>query len=167
MPIPDRPVSGASIESVWGQQIHDYTFAPAGCEVAGGGTTLGTTIAALDLSVTVDDPGGFHDAANDRIEIPTDKGGLYLLTARAKSGDGTTGQSARLALLLNGSYIAFANIELETALVTPFAPIACVLTLSAGDIISFGVLRFGGGGAGAYVNMESCQLVRIGAAYGA
>lgn len=166
MPIADRPVSGASIESVWGQQVHDYTFAPAGCEVAGTGTLITTTIGIIDLSSVVDDPGGYLDAANDQIEVPTNGEGLYLMTVRWKSGDGITGQGARGAFLVNGSYVAFSEIDLTTSEVTPLPPIALVLQLTAGDILKFAAKRTGSAGGAPYVNVESCQLVRLGAEYG-
>ena len=90
MPLPTRPVADATIETDWGQAIHDYTFAPAGCLVSGSAVSMpsGGTLATLDLSTADDDPGGYLDAANDRIVIPTDGEGLYAISAHVNTVNG-------------------------------------------------------------------------------
>lgn len=80
MPAPTRPVTNTTIASVWGQSTHDHTFAPVGCRLAGAVTNIGSTEARVDLSTAVDDPGGFLVAVSDEVEIPTDGGGLYLIS---------------------------------------------------------------------------------------
>src|SRR5678815_750467 len=79
MPLPSRPVSITTIDSEWGQAVHDWTFAPAGCHVRNSGTvTKNSTPGILPLTEAVDDPGGWLDAANNQVIVPADKGGLYL-----------------------------------------------------------------------------------------
>src|SRR5690349_10082019 len=94
MAIPTRPVSGASIESEWGQQVHDYTFAPAGCEL----TTATTRVVNgtpggqhCHLDVATDDPGGYLDAAGDQAVIPAAGAGLYTVFLALDSVNGSAG----------------------------------------------------------------------------
>ena len=59
MAFPDRPCRLAAIETDWGQAVHDYTFAPAGCKAhAPTATSCGTTSVPLQLDTVDDDPGG-------------------------------------------------------------------------------------------------------------
>jgi hypothetical protein len=86
MPLPSRPVSGTTIDSEWGQAVHDYTFAPSGCQASGGAVTVSTSAVQLPIDTAVDDPGGYVDIAGDRIVIPTGGDGLYNLSLSANTG---------------------------------------------------------------------------------
>src|SRR6185295_14616005 len=102
MPLPDRPVSHASIESVWGQAVHDYTFAPLGTSVHGAtGVTVGSTFAGLPMDTVDDDPGGWLGA--DLIEVPTGGEGLYLGAAFFVVTSATTGLTVVASYAINGS----------------------------------------------------------------
>lgn len=168
MPLPNRPVDGAEIATEWGQAIHDRVFAPSGCDVAGGASTsCGTSPAALQLDSVNDDPGGYLDAANDRIEIPVDREGLYLAFVRGRSVNGSAGSGfeTRISMLVNGSEVANGN-EDNAGGVNVIIPITWVGALSAGDHITFtGVRR--GGGTNPDVQILSIVLLRVGAELGA
>src|SRR5687768_12783547 len=113
MPVPTRPVSGAVIGSVWGQQVHDFTFAPAGCIVNGSVVTMLAAEAYRDLPIdaAADDPGGYLDAGNLRVEVPADGEGLYLIVMRVESDNGASGDLTSIDLRLNGASIGRANRE--------------------------------------------------------
>ena len=168
MPLPDRPVSGASIESVWGQTIHDYTLAPAGCRVHGTtNASVGTSLSKMTLSVADDDPGGYLDAGNNQVEIPTDGGGLYVAQVDGWSIDGSagTGFKTRLLLDLNGTFVAAVS-EDNNGGTTIYLPITWIYPLVAGDILSVYAQRIGAG-TSPDVTVGSFVLVRIGDDFGA
>ncbi len=107
MALPTRPVSGAPIESAWGQVIHDRVLAAAGCDLYD--TTphnVNSTSSQLYLGLAHDDPGGYLDAANNRAEVPTDGEGLYLIIATVNGVNGTAGEQFRVFILLNGTNVA-------------------------------------------------------------
>ena len=164
MPLPDRPVAGADIETDWGQQVHDYTFAPSGgafsCSTA---TTVGTTYLGLNLDTPDDDPGGFLDVANTQIEIPTGKEGLYLLTALFLVTGSVDGQIILAGYALNGTIATRDVIYGETGS-TVQGGLAQVSQFSAGDILDFRAKRVGAPN----VNVSAVvSLVRLGSEYGA
>ena len=164
MPLPDRPVPGADIETDWGQQVHDYTFAPSGLQAStSSATAVSTTYLGLDLDTPDDDPGGFLDVANTQIEIPTGKEGLYLLTALFLVTGSVDGQIILAGYALNGTIATRDVIYGETGS-TVQGGLAQVSQFSAGDILDFRAKRVGAPN----VNVSAVvSLVRLGAEYGA
>lgn len=143
MPVPDRPVEGAEIETEWGQEIHDRVITPKGCRTHGTSTTLsGTSSVQMDLSTGDDDPGGWLDATNDRLVVPSGADGVYDWKIRATSTSGNTGTSVRLYLMLNGSEIARAQEDCDTGVQITINP-AIDVDLTAGDVLTVRAQRIG------------------------
>lgn len=168
MPLPDRPVTGATIESEWGQEIHDYTFAPLGCDVYSATTgSPGSTPGQLALTTATDDPAGFLNAANNRLVVPTGGEGLYLVLLKVNSVNGSagTGYGTRALLSVNGTYVATA-FEDNNGAVNIVVTVPDFLTLAAGDIITVWVQRRGAG-TNPTCNVQSLRLVRLGSEFGA
>ncbi len=168
MPLPTRPVDGAEIATDWGQEIHDRVFAPSGCEVHGAtNTSVGTSFSKMTLATVDDDPGGFLDAANNQIEIPTDKEGLYTLFSEFNTVNGSAGAGfgTRAALRLNGTNVAWGKEDNNGATNVTFNLIWQGV-LAAGDILSFYTQRIGAG-TSPDVTINSVVLLRIGAEFGA
>lgn len=167
MPLPDRPVSGASIASEWGQAIHDYTFAPKGCEASGGAVTCVQNVdTALPLDTAVSDPGGFVNTTLDRIVIPTGGEGLYLVILTIEETGGVTGDSIRAMIYINGAYVTSISTPMDTGSSNGIS-VPYFAQLSAGDIITPRAVKRGSTGASPSVNVVSLQVVRLGAEYGA
>ena len=167
MPVPDRPVSGASIESVWGQDIHDRVFAPKGCHVHGSAASnVSTTYAGLQLDTVDSDPGGFLDAANEAVEIPTGAEGLYLLVVQYRTTTGTDGQSVLCSYALNGTPVNATTIDCLTG-VAPQGTVTGIEQLVAGDVFTCQARKLASGGATPDVQVMAFRLVRIGDDYGA
>lgn len=167
MTLPTRPVAHASIESAWGQAIHDYTFGPAGCRVHSTSTVNVnvTPINTCHIDVADADPGGYMDAANDRLVVPTNGAGLYSYAFRVTSTNGTTGDTVRAILYLNGGFISswIENCITSTQIVVSGAG---HIVLTAGDILTIGVQRSGGATL-PVASLTQLSIVRIGADYGA
>ena len=161
MPVPTRPVAAAVIGSVWGQQVHDFTFAPAGCLVHGIGLTMlaANAYRDQDISLADDDPGGYLDAANDRVEVPADGEGLYLIVMRASTLNGDAGDETGIVLRINGTETARVQVGNEGTTRVAFS-LTIVEMLSAGDQISLRSRHIGGGSV-AGVTLESLALVRL------
>lgn len=163
MPIADRPVSGASIESVWGQQVHDYTFAPAGVRATtGSSTTVGTTFLGLDLDTVVQDPGGYLDVGATQIEVPTGGEGLYILSANFNVTGSVNDQIILAGYALNGTITSTAIIYGQTGS-TVKGTLPDHLTLTAGDILDFRARRVGAPNVDVTCTVS---LIRVGAEYG-
>ena len=164
---PTRPVSGASIASVWGQQVHDYTFAPAGCDVAGAGVVMLASAATrtLPIDTAAQDPGGYMDAGSNRLEVPTDGEGLYLIVLRASTINGATTDETRVFIQVNGSPIGVATIGNEGG-TTLSLPLVVFADLDVGDLITVHGYQ-AGSGARATVGITSLAIVRLGAEFGA
>jgi hypothetical protein len=166
MPLPTRPVSGASIESVWGQEIHDWTFAPKGADLtSSAGQTVSATLAHLNLDTATDDPGGFLNAAGDEAEVPTGGDGLYLACLSLNVVNGDAGKYTRGYLFLNGTSYAADTVENEGGLNVTIT-ITTPVTLSAGDILQAWAKRTAAG-TNPTVTVNYLRLVRIGSEYGA
>jgi len=166
MPLPDRPVSHASIESVWGQQVHDYTFAPAGCTVSGAASTVNATVEQLNLDVGDDDPGGYLDAANNRLEVPTNGAGFYTAFVRGNAVNGTADTTeTRFILRLNGSDIS-TGINTNQGGTNVTVPVTWMGDLVAGDQLTVWAQRKGASSSPA-VTVLSFTIVRLGAELGA
>lgn len=168
MPLPDRPVSMASVEAVWGQAVHDYTFAPSGCAVhSSAAVSVGTSGVKQNLDVADDDPGGYLDAANDQVEVPTGGEGLYVIFVQGRTVNGSTGTGfkTRFALNINGTSVALGNEDNEGGINLQI-PISWYGVLSAGDIINVYAQRRGAG-TNPDTSVDSLILIRLGAEFGA
>lgn len=166
MPLPDRPVSGASIESVWGQEIHDDTFAPKGFSAHGGtAATVGGSYAGVHFDVADDDPGGWLDAPGDRAEVPTGLEGLYLFIIRFNTVNGTDGDLTLGAIYINGAIVTSASGSNDGGTNVPF-PVVDLIELTAGDVIQFKA-RKRGSGSNPDVTIYSGKIIRIGREFGA
>lgn len=164
MPIPDRPVSGATIEAEWGQETHDATFSPKGTRVHGTSTTLTlTTSYQLDLSTGDDDPGGW--LGSDQIEVPSGADRLYLLSVRCTSTTGETGTSVRIYVMLNGSEFCRFQEDCDTGVQISITG-TVEMDLSAGDIITIRGQRIGSTPA-PQVTVARLSLIALGHERGA
>lgn len=168
MPIPSRPVDAAVIATEWGQYVHDYVFAPAGCRVEGVGQFMltGNAYRDLALSTALEDPGGYLDAANDRIEVPTGGEGLYLIVLTAITDHGATSDESGIVMRLNGTEIARTQVAHEGETEISFPPIVAIEALTAGDQISLRGRQIGSGDRAATA-VRSLTLVRLGSELGA
>ncbi len=166
MPLPDRPVANTTIESDWGQQIHDWTFAPKGCDLtSSAGQTVSATLAHLNLDTATEDPGGFLNAAGDEAEVPTGGDGLYLVALSLNVINGDAGTYTRGYLFLNGSSYAADVAENEAGLNVTIS-ITTPLTLSAGDILQAWAKRMSSG-TNPTVTVNYLRMFRVGNEYGA
>ena len=167
MPVPDRPVADAIIETDWGQEIHDRVFAPAGCHVHGAtDVPVDVTYAGLPLDTVDEDPGGYLVAASDWIEIPADRGGLYLINPHFRSTGGTDGQVVLASYAINGAPVMAVPIHCETGAAVQ-GGISDIQTLAAGDLLNCQARKIPSGGADPDVQVWGFKLVRLGEEYGA
>jgi hypothetical protein len=167
MPLPSRPVAAAVIETDWGQQVHDFTFAPAGCRVSGNAVTMLGSSAdrALPIDTALNDPGGWADLAGNRLVVPTGKGGLYLVTLHVEEDNCPDTAEVRVYLTVNGVFAARATAGGEGATVIPI-PITHQRLLVAGDIVAVSAKQFGTGTL-ASVNIVALAVTRLGDTWGA
>jgi hypothetical protein len=168
MALPDRPVAAAAIETDWGQAVHDYTFAPSGCKVHGATNhTVGTSASTMALGVADDDPGGYLNAANNRVVVPTGREGLYSCFVQVRTVNGSIGAGfgTRSFLRRNGTDIASGKEDNEGGVNITFT-LTWTGDLSAGDILQVVVQRLGAG-TSPDVTIDSLVLYRIGAELGA
>lgn len=168
MPIPSRPVDAAEIETEWGQEIHDRTFAPSGCAVHGStNINVNTSLSKMTLASVDDDPGGFLDAANNQVEIPTDRGGLYtcFVELNTVNGSAGAGYGTRAILKLNGTAVSYGKEDNNGGTNVTFS-VVWVGVLAAGDQLSVWTQRIGAG-TDADVTVNSLVLYRHGAEFGA
>lgn len=168
MPVPDRPVSGASIESVWGQDIHDRTFSPKGCFVHGAAaTTIASTATGLDLDTANEDPGGWLGGPipGETLEVPTGAEGLYVLSASYDVA-GVDSQFVYISYALNGSFAGAITVAAKSS-VTMQGIISAQELLSAGDVLSTQAFKITVTGSACTVRCKSFKLARIGHEYGA
>lgn len=168
MPTPTRPVADAAIATDWGQQVHDYTFAPAGVECHGAATVEMAAAGAytrLALDTVDDDPGGYLDAANDQIEIPTDGAGYYFLSATYLSDNGDDTDETRVHLMINGEFSVKSQI-VNNNTVAVYDTLNWMGLLAEGDLLYFQALQVGSD-ARADVRVTRCSLLRLGNELGA
>ncbi len=166
MPLPDRPVSLTTIDSEWGQAVHDWTFAPKGCEVYSTTTsTVSTTASKLNMDLVGDDPGGFLDAANDQVVVPSDGDGLYLIFVLVNSVNGATTVVSRAYLYLNGT--PYANsLEDSEGGTNVRITIGTLIPLTAGDILTvYGQKK--NSGTSPDMKVLALRMIRVGNEYGA
>lgn len=167
MATPTRPTTGGAIELDWGQQVHDDTFAPKGTKVSGGDVTQLAAAAQvkLPLDSALDDPGGWLDSANDRLEVPADADGLYFYRVWIRTDEGAATDETR-------GYVRVNNVEHNRNTVGQegSTAIPCVITgfeqLAEGDLITFYASQIGSG-TRATVGVVDAQFVRIGRELGA
>lgn len=167
MPVPTRPVDGAEIATEWGQAVHDYTFAPTGCEVNGGVVAMAAAAANTILPIDTgnDDPGGWLDAANDRIEAPDDAEGLYIVRPFVAAVDGGGSDEIVAELLFNGTNILrMGPVESLGATTIPVTGVTWV-RIVPGDIMQVRARQVGSG-ARADVDLRSLLVMRVGAELG-
>ena len=168
MPVPTRPTDGAEIATDWGQAIHDYTFAPTGVEASGAAVAMLAAAAnrVLPLDTPDDDPGGWLDAANDRLEAPDDAEGLYLCRVLVAAVDGGGSDEIVAELLFNGANVMrMGPVESLGATTIPVQG-TTFLRIVPGDLIQVRARQVGSG-ARADVDIRSIILVRQGAELGA
>lgn len=136
MPTPDRPVSGASIESAWGQGVHDRVFAAKGALCSGNATSINdASDQTLPIDTALDDPGGWVDTANNRLVVPTGGEGIYLLLADFSATTGAVGSETRGSIYVNGSKVTAAVEQNEAGGTIRWTAIT-IEDLVAGDIIT-------------------------------
>ena len=170
MPLPDRPVDAADIETAWGQAVHDWTFAPVGCDLDTATTrTVDNTAGGLQchLDTVNNDPAGFLDAPNDQAVVPAGMDGLYLLNSRLNSVNGSVGDGfqTRQLIYLNGSAIA-SSVEDNAGGTNIVVTVTALVALSALDELQVFAQRKGAG-TNPTVHVLSFQLLRLGSDYGA
>jgi hypothetical protein len=167
MPLPTRPVDAAEIATEWGQQIHDYTFAPAGAVCNGGNVAnpSGGAEVTLPIDTAVDDPGGYVDVSGNRIVIPTDGGGLYLIRHRGRTDEGDASDETRHILYVNGAEVG-RDTQQQAGSTAIALNIIAFEVLSAGDVINVKSSQIGAD-ARADVGIVQLTLIRLGAEFGA
>jgi hypothetical protein len=167
MTVPTRPVSHASIESVWGQAVHDWTFTPSGTGLYGtAATTCGATMTQVRLDGAIEDPGGWLDASPlpGTAVAPTGSDGLYLLTCRVNTVNGTAGEFTRARIEVNGTPINYFIATNAGGTNIAFS-VADVVTVTAGDIFTVSAQRIGS--VSPSVTVNTFYLIRLGDAIGA
>jgi hypothetical protein len=167
MPLPTRPVSLAAIASEWGQQVHDYTFAPAGVLVSGGALAAPAANAwgTLPIDTAVDDPGGYADTANNRLEIPAEGAGLYFCRVRVSSDDGDADDRSQIRLTINGTEV-YRNTETQEGgdIITLY--IGATIDVTVGDLVRVQARQVGSGTRAEFV-LTGLELIRLGFERGA
>jgi hypothetical protein len=166
MPLPTRPVANTTIDSEWGQAVHDYTFAPAGCDLSGGTRTVSNSVGGLKLGLTIatDDPGGYLVAGN-AAEVPAGGEGLYYMLLVVDSVNGTVGDQTRAFIYLNGAIYTHA-LEDSQGGTHIRVSVPAFIALTAGDQITAYAQRKGSG-TDPTVYVQSLKMVRLGAEFGA
>ena len=166
MPVPDRPVANTTIDSEWGQAVHDWTFAPTGCDLtAATGQTVSAALAHLNLDTATEDPAGFLVAASDEAEVPTGADGLYFVSLNINFVNGDDGTSSRGYLFLNGSSYAADTVPNRGG-TNVQGQITTLIPLTAGDILQAWAERLSAG-TNPTVKVNFLRLLRVGNEYGA
>ena len=165
MPVPDRPVANTTIDSEWGQAVHDYTFAPSGFRVTGNDTTTSTSITQIAFDTAVDDPGGYVSVASNNATVPADGAGLYLASLLLYSTNGVDTNRTRGFIYVNGTEVR-RNIEENQTSGTITVGITTVVDLTADDIITVHAQKVGSG-SNLDVKVKDFFMIRLGAEIGA
>jgi hypothetical protein len=150
---------------VWGDAIHDRVFAPAGVIVSGTGRSVPATSVQLYLGVPVDDPGGWCDIPGNRLVVPADAEGLYIVAVRLNAVGGTAGDFIRCYLRVNGAEVSRA-FETSEGGANIIMFMTTVIGLTAGDVVTVHAIKLSGG-ANPTVSVSNLSLIRHGAAIGA
>lgn len=168
MPLPDRPVDGAEIATEWGQEIHDRVFAPKGCILTGTAVSIAdNTFAVIPLDNAADDPGGWHDATNDRAEVPVGAEGLYDMLVRFVSDDVDPTVRVRGYVYVNGNEIGRVDMDGDGTTQINFNLTILGEVLAAGDLITVGAKKVGAAGGSILVFVNNITILRRGAEIGA
>ena len=162
MPTPTQPISGASIAAAWGASIHQYVFTPAGVFCNGSAVTMLAAEAYRDLPLGItSDPGTWFDPGNNRVIVPPNGAGLYLMVASVVSDGGATTGTTGVVLRVNGSEVARAQADNEGVNDVGLTVVA-VEALEEGDII--GPLRAHNIGTGTLpdVYIRRLSIIKLG-----
>lgn len=168
MPVPDRPIDAAEIATEWGQQVHDYTFAPAGCRCTGGEVAAPSSDAwvTLPIDTASEDPGGYVDTSLNRLEVPDGGAGLYLVIIRAASDDGAASDFAQFRLMINGAEYVRSPVRQQEGGTVVSEYLTTSAPLEVGDLLTVQGRQIGSG-TRADVSLTNLQIVRLGAELGA
>lgn len=168
MPVPDRPISLATVDSEWGQQVHDYTFAPAGCRCTGGDVAApaASAWATLPIDTASEDPGGYVDTSGNRLEIPDGGAGLYLIIIRAASDDGANTDYAQFRLMINGTEYVRSPIRQQEGATVVSEYLTTSAPLEVGDLLTVQGRQIGSGTRAA-LSLTNLQIIRLGYELGA
>lgn len=163
MPLPDRPIDAAEIATEWGQQVHDYTFAPAGCRCTGGDVAAPSSDAwvTLPIDTASEDPGGYLDTVNNRAEVPANGAGLYSFTIRAASDDGDADDFAQFRLMINGAEFVRSPVRQQAGGTVVSEYINVTAALDVGDLVTVQGRQIGSG-TRADLSLTNLLMVRIG-----
>ncbi len=167
MPLPDRPVANTTIDSEWGQAVHDWTFAPTGTWLQSSATTsCGTSFTQLRLDQAIQDPGGWMDASPlpGVAVVPSGADGLYVVICRVVTVSGTAGNATQGLISVNGASLTLGNAVNDGGVAVNFT-LSDFLALSAGDQITVSARKIGGSNPSCTVG--SLALFRIGDTVGA
>lgn len=167
MPVPDCPIDGAEIATEWGQEIHDRTFAPKGCLLAGAGVTVAdNTFVNVPITSAIEDPGGWYDSGAHLAEVPPDAEGLYIFDALFQTDNLDSAASLRCYVYLNGAGISRQTEQGDDS-VQMHVRVPGHVTLAAGDQITTKAKKIGTAGPSVTVSLLGISLIRVGAEYGA
>ena len=144
MAAPNRPVSGAPIETAWGDAVHDAAVSTMGVVVACAAYASNAVRAGFDMTSVVQGKASMADLAGDAIVIPVT--GIYEVIVSAVVG-GYTGGYYRLDLSVGGvsqgaavfAFPAISNTTLRAG------PSATVRKFNAGDRLAIGCIAPVGG----------------------
>jgi|SRR5690349_12396602 len=163
MPDPTRPVAGAPIESEWGGAVHDAVFTPRGTRVAGGASSsVGTTLAQLQLNTAVDDPGGW--LASDALTVPSGGDGLFDAYLDVQTDNGSVGERTRVQLRVNGSAVQSFFID-NNGTTAESESRTFLVPLTAGDVLTVYAAKTGG--TNPDVLVRALAIIRRGSEIGA
>jgi len=122
--------------------VHDRVFTPKGARVAGGASSsVGTSLAQLQLNTAVDDPGGW--LASDALTVPVAAGRLYLVTIEAQTDNGSVGERTRIQLRVNGAGVRTFFIDNNGATAETDSR-GFLYPLDAGDVLTVYAAKTGG-----------------------
>jgi len=158
-----RPADGGPIATDWGQDVHDRVYDPKG-DYSGSGTTLSltTSVQKCDIGDGIPgSPGGWLDASQDRLVVPSGEGGVYLIqfTLEFTGLTAAAGSSYRGWLYTNGAQdevgVAAPSASGAVARVT-----ACgIRLLTSGDYLE--VFSANTGSSGGTATLVDIRAIRI------
>jgi hypothetical protein len=168
MPVPDRPIDAAEIATEWGQWVHDFVFAPAGCRVTGGEVAApsGDAWVTLPIDTASVDPGGYADLTNNRLEVPANGAGLYLIFARCASDDGASSDFAQFRILVNGAEIVRSPVREQEGATVVSEHLQADEELAVNDQITVQGRQIGSG-TRADLSLTRLFIIRVGDELGA
>jgi hypothetical protein len=113
----------------------------------------------------VDDPGGYADTANNRLEIPAEGAGLYFCRVRVSSDDGDADDRSQIRLTINGTEV-YRNTETQEGgdIITLY--IGATIDVTVGDLVRVQARQVGSGTRAEFV-LTGLELIRLGFERGA